>query len=72
MLVHKLLDSPVYELAHPGPDNSNLVITEIAVPAKPESSANIGYRVPISFAFHDINHLYNPKKNSSFLNLYIK
>jgi hypothetical protein len=41
----------------PGPDNSNLINTENAVPAKPENIANIKYNVPISLALHDKNHL---------------
>jgi hypothetical protein len=41
----------------PGPDNSNLIKTENAVPINPENKANIRYKVPISFALHDKNHL---------------
>jgi hypothetical protein len=41
----------------PGPDNSNLISTENAVPIKPENKANIKYNVPISLAFDDKNHL---------------
>jgi len=41
----------------PGPDNSNLINTEKAVPAKPENTANIKYNVPISLALQDRNHL---------------
>ena len=41
----------------PGPDNSNLIKTENAVPTKPENNANIKYKVPISLAFDDKNHL---------------
>ena len=41
----------------PGADNSNLIITENAVPIKPENNANIKYNVPISLALHDKNHL---------------
>ena len=41
----------------PGPLNSNLIKTEKAVPSNPENKANIRYRVPISFAFEDKNHL---------------
>ena len=40
----------------PGPDSSNLISTENAVPNSPENSANIKYNVPISFAFVDKNH----------------
>ena len=43
----------------PGPDNSNLISTEKAVPSKPENKANIKYNVPISLAFDDQNHLSN-------------
>ena len=39
----------------PGPDNSNLIKTEKAVPNKPEKRAKIRYNVPISFALHDKN-----------------
>ena len=41
----------------PGPDNSSLINTEKAVPAKPENTANIKYNVPISLALQDKNHL---------------
>jgi hypothetical protein len=41
----------------PGPDNSNRIKTENAVPTKPENNANIKYNVPISFALEDKNHL---------------
>ena len=41
----------------PGPDNSNLIRTEKAVPIKPEKRAKIRYSVPISFALEDKNHL---------------
>ena len=41
----------------PGPDNSNLINTEKAVPINPENKANIKYNVPISLAFEDKNHL---------------
>jgi hypothetical protein len=41
----------------PGPDNSNLINTEKAVPINPENKAKIKYNVPISFAFEDKNHL---------------
>jgi len=39
----------------PGPDNSNLISTENAVPNNPENRANIRYNVPISFALLDKN-----------------
>ena len=39
----------------PGPDNSNLISTEKAVPIKPENKAKIRYNVPISFALLDKN-----------------
>ena len=41
----------------PGPDNSNLISTENAVPNKPENNANIKYNVPMSLALDDKNHL---------------
>ena len=41
----------------PGPDSSNLINTEKAVPINPENKAKIRYNVPISFAFEDKNHL---------------
>jgi hypothetical protein len=41
----------------PGPLNSILIKTEKAVPNRPENNANIKYRVPISLAFVDKNHL---------------
>lgn len=40
----------------PGPDNSNLIRTEKAVPKSPENRANIKYSIPISLAFEDKNH----------------
>ena len=43
----------------PGPDNSNLINTEKAVPTKPENKAYIKYNTPISLAFEDKNHLSN-------------
>jgi hypothetical protein len=39
----------------PGPDNSNLINTENAVPNNPENKAKIRYKVPISFALLDRN-----------------
>lgn len=39
----------------PGPDNSNLINTENAVPSNPENKAKIRYNVPISFALLDKN-----------------
>jgi len=39
----------------PGPDNSNLISTENAVPNSPENNANIKYNVPISFALLEKN-----------------
>src|ERR1700712_2274209 len=41
----------------PGPDSSNLIKTEKAVPNNPENIANIKYNVPISLALEDKNHL---------------
>jgi len=43
----------------PGPDNSNLIRTEKAVPNKPENNANIKYKVPISLALDDRNQRSN-------------
>jgi len=45
----------------PGPESSNLIRTENAVPNKPENNANIKYNVPISFAFEDKNQRSNHK-----------
>lgn len=39
----------------PGPDSSNLISTEKAVPNSPENNAKIRYSVPISFALLDKN-----------------
>ena len=41
----------------PGPDSSNLIKTEKAVPTKPESRAKIRYKVPMSLALDEKNHL---------------
>jgi hypothetical protein len=41
----------------PGPDSSNLINTEKAVPINPENKAKIKYKVPISLALEDKNHL---------------
>ena len=41
----------------PGALNSILISTENAVPTKPENKANIKYKVPISLALEDQNHL---------------
>ena len=41
----------------PGPDSSNLIKTEYAVPTSPENNANIRYNVPMSLALQDKNHL---------------
>jgi len=43
----------------PGPDNSNLIRTENAVPSKPENKAKIKYKVPISLALEDRNQRSN-------------
>jgi hypothetical protein len=48
----------------PGPDNSNLINTENAVPINPENNAKIRYNVPISFALEEKNHLSNHKEIS--------
>ena len=39
----------------PGPDSSNLIKTEKAVPNNPLNNAKIRYKVPISFALLDKN-----------------
>ncbi len=39
----------------PGPDNSNLINTEKAVPNKPENNAKTRYNVPMSLALLDKN-----------------
>ena len=39
----------------PGPDNSNLISTENAVPSNPENNANIKYKVPMSLALLEKN-----------------
>jgi hypothetical protein len=39
----------------PGPDSSNLINTENAVPINPENNAKIRYNVPMSFALLDKN-----------------
>ena len=41
----------------PGALNSILINTENAVPTSPANKANIRYKVPISLAFDDQNHL---------------
>jgi hypothetical protein len=51
----------------PGPDNSNLISTEKAVPINPENNANIKYSVPISLAFDDKNHLSVQRDIEDFL-----
>jgi hypothetical protein len=51
----------------PGPLNSNLIKTENAVPSNPENRANIKYKVPISFALVDKNHLSVPMLIEDFL-----
>ncbi len=54
----------------PGPDNSNLINTENAVPTKPANKAKIRYKVPISLAFVEKNHLSSQRetlfKNRAF------
>ena len=41
----------------PGPDNSNLINTEKAVPTRPENKANIRYNPPMSLALEEKLHL---------------
>lgn len=50
----------------PGPDSSNLIKTEKAVPISPENNANIKYNVPISLALEDKNHLSSHKDIDAF------
>ena len=55
----------------PGPDNSNLINTEKAVPISPENKANIKYNVPISLALEDKNHLSSHKEIDAFFCIFI-
>jgi hypothetical protein len=50
----------------PGPDSSNLINTEKAVPISPENNAKIKYNVPISLALEDKNHLSSHKDIDAF------
>jgi hypothetical protein len=50
----------------PGPDSSNLIKTEKAVPISPENNAKIKYNVPISLALEDKNHLSSHKDIDAF------
>jgi hypothetical protein len=43
----------------PGPDNSNLISTEKAVPIIPPYKAKIKYKIPISLALEDQYHRSN-------------
>src|ERR1700712_6142214 len=54
----------------PGPDSSNLINTEKAVPNNPENNAKIKYNVPISLALDDKNHLSVQREIPEF-NLFI-
>lgn len=45
----------------PGPESSNLISTENAVPNSPENKAKIRYNVPISLAFVDKNQRSNQR-----------
>ena len=45
----------------PGPDNSNLINAEKAVPTRPDNKAKIKYKIPISLALDDQNHLSNQR-----------
>lgn len=45
----------------PGLDNSNRINTEKAVPTNPANNAKIRYKVPMSLALDDKNHLSNHK-----------
>lgn len=51
----------------PGPDSSNLIKTEKAVPTNPANKAKIRYNVPISLALDDKNHLSNHRDMSLLL-----
>lgn len=51
----------------PGPDSSNLINTENAVPKSPANNANIKYKVPISFALLDKNQRSHQRDMSSLL-----
>ena len=53
----------------PGPDNSNLINTENAVPSNPENKENIRYKVPMSLALLDKNQRSVPIDMSDFLKL---
>ena len=50
----------------PGPDNSNRIKTEKAVPTNPENNAKIKYNVPISFALDEKNHLSSQEETTIF------
>jgi hypothetical protein len=50
----------------PGPDSSNLIKTEKAVPISPENNAKIKYNVPMSLALEDKNHLSSHKDIDAF------
>ena len=45
----------------PNPNNSSLIITENAVPSKPENKENIRYNVPISFTLLNKNQRSNQR-----------
>ena len=54
----------------PGLDSSSLIKTEKAVPIRPDSSANIRYREPISLALDERNHLSSHMLNLLFAFLF--
>jgi hypothetical protein len=56
----------------PGPDNSNLIRTEKAVPINPENNAKIRYNVPISFALLERNQRSPHIEISDFFISFIK
>ena len=51
----------------PGPDSSNLIKTEKAVPTKPDNKAKIRYKIPMSLALDEKNHL-SVQRGKSFKN----
>jgi hypothetical protein len=56
----------------PGPDNSNLISTEKAVPINPENNAKIRYNVPMSFALLERNQRSVHIEMSDFFTSFIK
>lgn len=50
----------------PGPESSNLIRTENAVPSNPANNAKIRYKVPISLALEDKNQRSHHREISDF------